>query len=86
MTSAGPVIIPAGPITDIHTLVKPLVALMGLATVALMGSWLLFGKRLAPHYYSHWMAGLRGELVNASGNLWTLRRENFAAQKPLARE
>lgn len=86
VTSAGPVIIPAGPTTDVHTLVKPLVALMGLATVALMGGWLLFGKRLASHYYSHWMAGLRGELGDAPGNLWTLRRESFAAQKRLARE
>src|SRR5690242_20265189 len=30
VTSAGPAIIPMGPITDVHTLVKPLVALMGL--------------------------------------------------------
>jgi hypothetical protein len=74
------VIIPAGPITDVHTLVKPLVALMGLATVALMGGWLLFGKRLAPHYYALWMTGLRGELGNTPGNAWTLRREDSAAQ------
>jgi uncharacterized membrane protein len=85
VTSSGPVIIPAGPITDVHTLVKPLVALMGLATVTLMGGWLLFGKRLAPHYYPLWMTGLRGELGTTPGNLWTLRRGSFAAQKRLAR-
>jgi uncharacterized membrane protein len=84
VTSAGPLIIPAGPIMDVHTLVKPLVALMGLATVALMSGWLLFGKRLAPHYYTLWMTGLRGELGNRPRNLWTLRRESSVAQKRLA--
>jgi uncharacterized membrane protein len=86
VTSAGPVIVPTGPITDVHTLVKPLVALMGLATVALMGGWLFFGKRLAPDYYALWTAGLRGELANTLGNLWTLRRESSMTQKRLARE
>jgi uncharacterized membrane protein len=86
VTSAGPVIVPTGPITDVHTLVKPLVALMGLVAVALMGGWLLFGRRLAPHHYRLWIAGLRGELGDGPGNLWTLRRENSVAQKRLARE
>jgi uncharacterized membrane protein len=85
VTSAGPVIVPTGPITDVHTLVKPLVALMGLATVSLMGGWLLFGRQLAPHYYARWMAAVRSERANAPSRLWTLYRDSFLAQKPRAR-
>jgi uncharacterized membrane protein len=84
VTSAGPVIVPTGPITDVHTLVKPLVALMGLVTVALMGGWLLFGRHLAPAYYKLWMAGLRDELNSAPGRLWTLRRAQSAPSRRLA--
>jgi uncharacterized membrane protein len=80
VTSAGPVIVPTGPLTDVHTLVKPLVALMGLITVALMGGWLLVGGRLAPHYHKLWMAGLRGELASAPGRLWTLQRGESVAR------
>jgi uncharacterized membrane protein len=76
--SAGPVIVPSGPITDVNMLVKPLVALMGLVTVALMGGWLLLGKQLAPHYYAHWTAAVRSERANAPSRLWTLQRHPFA--------
>jgi uncharacterized membrane protein len=84
VTSAGPVIVPIGPITDVHTLVKPLVALMGLVTVALMGGWILFGRQLAPAYYKLWMAGLRDDLNSAPGRLWTLQRAQSAPSRRLA--
>ena len=85
VTSAGPVIIPSGPVTDVHTLVKPLIALMGLLTVGLTGGWLVFGRRLAPGYYRVWMAELRGELTDTPGRLWTLQRGRLARPLGLKR-
>jgi len=57
-----------------HVPVKPLVALLGLFTVAAMGGWLLLGARFAPAAYARWRKGLRSELDGTPAPIWTLRR------------
>lgn len=54
--------------------VKPLVALLGLLTVAAMGAWIFFGNTLAPAAYGVWRQGLRQEREGTHPRLWTLRR------------
>jgi uncharacterized membrane protein len=55
--------------------VKPLVALMGLLSIAGLGLWLAAGRTLAGAYFAIWWRAVRGEYANGSSAIWTLRRD-----------
>jgi uncharacterized membrane protein len=58
---------------------KPLIALLGLVTAAVLGGWLVAGRAIAPAYARRWWQALRMER-GGQGRLWTLWRGHEATQ------